>query len=456
MRAGRGRVRSVESSAPLRCSACRFLLAATAALIALIAMVAWGSQTAERKVCVARVQGTIGPATAGYLARAIGEAAGQQAECLIIELDTPGGLLDSTKEIIQSFLRSPVPIVVYVSPQGAWAGSAGCFITMAADVAVMAPSTSIGAAHPVGIGAGSEKQDEVMKQKLENFASSYLEAIAGKRHRNIEWARASVRESASITADKALQLNVVDLIANDRPDLLKQLQGRQVGERRLETAGAAILEIPMSAREKAFQAIAHPQVMLILMLVVVYGIIGELTSPGAILPGVAGVIALLLLLYLSSVLPMNVTGLALIAVGILLFTIDAFAPTHGVLTAGGVIAFFLGLVMLFDRGEPYLRLSLMWMVPATVVTALFFIFVAGAGIRAQRLPAKAGAETMLGRVVPAVEPIDPAGGKVFIEGEYWNAVSAEAIAAGQAVEIVALNGLTLTVKPMGTSKEDQP
>ena len=417
---------------------------------------AWGSQTAERKVCVARVQGTIGPATAGYLARAIGEAAGQQAECLIIELDTPGGLLDSTKEIIQSFLRSPVPIVVYVSPQGAWAGSAGCFITMAADVAVMAPSTSIGAAHPVGIGAGSEKQDEVMKQKLENFASSYLEAIAGKRHRNIEWARASVRESASITADKALQLNVVDLIANDRPDLLKQLQGRAVGERRLETAGAAILEIPMSAREKAFQMIAHPQVMLILMLVVVYGIIGELTSPGAILPGVTGVIALLLLLYLSSVLPMNVTGLALIVVGILLFTIDAFAPTHGVLTAGGVIAFFLGLLMLFDRGEPFLRLSLMWLLPATVVTALFFMFVAGAGIRAQRLPARTGAEMMLGRSVVATAPIDASHGKVFLEGEYWDAVSAVPIAAGQLVEIVALHGLTLTVKPMGTSKEDQP
>jgi membrane-bound serine protease (ClpP class) len=441
---------------PLGYAAVRLLLVALVALMALLApKVAWGTQAVERRVGVARVQGTIGPATASYLARAVGEAAGQKAECLIIELDTPGGLLDSTKEIIQSFLRSPVPTVVYVSPQGAWAGSAGCFITMAADVAAMAPSTSIGAAHPVGIGTGGEKQDDVMKQKLENFASSYLEAIAGKRHRNVEWAKASVRESASLTAEKALQMNVVDLIAEDMPDLLKRLDGREVGGRRLETAGATLVVIPMSPREKAFQMIAHPQVMLILMLVVVYGIIGELTSPGAILPGVAGVIALLLLLYLSSVLPMNVTGLALIAVGILLFTIDAFAPTHGVLTAGGVIAFFLGLVMLFDRGEPYLRLSLMWMVPATVVTALFFLFVAGAGIRAQRLPARAGAETMLGRVVPAVEPIDPAGGKVFIEGEYWNAVSAEAIAAGQAVEIVALNGLTLTVKPMGTSKEEQ-
>jgi len=405
---------------------------------------------------VARVQGTIGPATADYLARAIGEAAGRNAQCLIIELDTPGGLLDSTKEIIQSFLRSPVPTVVYVSPQGAWAGSAGCFITMAADVAAMAPSTSIGAAHPVGIGPGGDKQDEVMKQKLENFTSSYLEAIAGRRHRNVDWARASVRESASIPADKALELNVVDLLAENRADLLARLDGREVGGRRLETAGATVSLIPMSVRERAFQSIAHPQVMLILMLVVVYGIIGELTSPGAILPGVAGVIALLLLLYLSSVLPMTITGLALIAVAILLFTADAFAPTHGVLTAGGTLAFFLGLFMLFDRSDPFLRLSLMWMVPATVVTALFFIFVAGAGLRAQGLPSRSGAEAMLGRTVTALEPIGPGGGRVFIEGEYWNAESEEPIAAGEAVEIVALRGLTLAVRPAAPSKEDTP
>jgi len=451
MRAGRGRVRPVVASAPWRRGVRCFGLA----LGVLAVLMAWGTQAVERQVCVARVQGTIGPATADYIARAIGEAAGRNAQCLVVELDTPGGLLDSTKEIIQSFLRSPVPTVVYVSPQGAWAGSAGCFITMAADVAAMAPSTSIGAAHPVGLGPGGDKQDEVMKQKLENFTSSYLEAIAGRRHRNIEWARASVRESAAISADKALELNVVDLLAEDLPDLLRRLDGREVGDRRLETAGASVSVIPMSVREKAFQAIAHPQVMLILMLVVVYGIIGELTSPGAILPGVAGVIAMLLLLYLSSVLPMNITGLALIAVAILLFTVDAFAPTHGVLTAGGVLAFFLGLFMLFDRSDPFLRLSLMWMLPATVVTALFFVFVAGAGIRAQRLPARAGAETMLGRMVAAVERIDASSGKVFLEGEYWDAVSAVPIAAGQMVEIVALNGLTLTVKPVGISEEDR-
>lgn len=425
------------------------------AVAVLAGMPGWAAGDSPTRVCVVRVQGTIGPATASYLARGIGEAAGQDAQCLIIELDTPGGLLDSTKEIIQSFLRSPVPTVVYVSPPGAWAGSAGCFITMAADVAAMAPTTSIGAAHPVGIGPGGEKQDETMKQKLENFTSSYIEAIAAKRHRNTEWARASVRESASITSDKALELNVIDFIARDLPDLLKQMDGRMVNGRMLKTAGATTLEIPMTVRERVFQVIAHPQVMLILMLVVMYGLIGELTNPGAILPGVAGVIALVLLLYLASILPMNIAGLALVGVAIALFIIDVFAPTHGVLTAGGIVAFFLGTFMLFDRSEPYLRLSLAWLLPSTVVTALFFIFIVGAGIRAQRVPTKTGAEMMIGQRVTALERIDAMGGRVFIEGEYWNAVSMEPVEAGQAAEIIAMDGLTLKVKPHPASKEVQ-
>jgi membrane-bound serine protease (ClpP class) len=412
----------------------------------LAAAVAAQSQT----VCVCRVSGTIGPATASYISRAIGEAAGQNAQCLVLQLDTPGGLLDSTKEIIQAFLRSPIPVVVYVAPAGAWAGSAGCFITMAGDVAAMASATSIGAAHPVSIGGGDEKMDETMKKKLENFASSYIEAVAAKHKRNAEWAKSAVRDSASVPAEKALELNVIDLIATNLPDLLLKLDGRNVEGRQLQTAKAATVEIPMTAREKVFQVVAHPQMMLVLMLIVMYGIIGELTNPGAILPGVVGVIALVVLLYLGSIIPMNVAGLALIAVAICLFVIDVFAPTHGVLTFGGVVAFFLGALMLFDHSEPFLRLSLVWIVPATVTTALFFLFIAGAGLRAQRLPVKAGAETMVGAVVTAVEPINAHAGKVFIEGEYWNAVSDTPVAAGQPVEVVAVRGLTLAVKPKAT------
>jgi membrane-bound serine protease (ClpP class) len=409
-----------------------------------------------RTVCVAQVKGTIGPATASYLARALGEAAGRRAQCLVIQLDTPGGLLDSTKEIIQSFLRAQVPTVVFVAPQGAWAGSAGCFITLAADVAAMAPGTSIGAAHPVQVGGAGEggKMDETMKQKLENFTASYIEAIAARRHRNAEWARASVRESASITAEQALARNVIDCVAADLPDLLRQLDGRSVGAGTLATAGAVVEELPMTLRERILVGIAHPQVMLVLMLVVMYGVIGELTSPGAILPGVAGTVALVLLMYLASILPMNIAGLLLVGVAIGLFVIDLFAPTHGILTGGGVIAFFLGTFMMFDRSEPFLRLSLAWLVPATVITALFFLFVVGAGIRAQRQPARTGEESLVGRTVVAAEAIGPGGGRVFLEGEHWRAVSREPVAAGTLVAIEGRDGLTLRVKPAEPAKEE--
>jgi len=210
----------------------------------------------------------------------------------------------------------------------------------------------------------------------------------------------------------------------------------------------------MTASERVFQAIAHPQVMLILMLIVMYGVIGELTSPGAILPGVAGMISLVLLLYLASVLPMNIAGLALVGVAVALFVIDLFAPTHGILTAGGIISFFLGTFMLFDRSEPFLRLSIAWILPATVVTALFFVFVVGAGIRAQRAPAKTGKDAMIGQPVTVVERIDGAGGRVFLEGEYWSAVGDEPLEPGQMAEVVALDGLKLRVKPRTPSKEE--
>jgi membrane-bound serine protease (ClpP class) len=397
------------------------------------------------KVCLIKVEGAIGPATASYISRAIDEASADGAQCLIIQLDTPGGLLDSTKVIVQKFLNSPVPTVVYVAPPGAQAGSAGCFITIAADVAAMAPATAIGAAHPVTVGVG--EVDKTMKEKLENFYGSYIETIAAKRKRNADWAKSSVRESSAITAEKALDLNVIDFIAKDRDDLLKQLDGREVNSKKLKTAAATVTEISMSIREKVFQVVAHPQMMLVLTLIVMYGIIGELTSPGAILPGVAGVIALVVLLYLAAVLPMNAAGLALIAVAAALFIIDVFAPTHGVLTAGGVAAFFLGALMLFDRSDPFLRLSLSWIIPATVVTALFFIFVVGAGLRAQQLPVKTGKETLHGKTVKALTRIDAQGGKVFVEGEYWNAVSEVPIEQGQDAEITGVQGLTLQVKP---------
>lgn len=395
------------------------------------------------------IDGAIGPATASYIGRAIKVAGERQDECLVIQLDTPGGLLDSTKEIVQSFYQSPVPVVVYVAPSGANAGSAGCFITLAADIAAMAPNTSIGAAHPVsigGVGGGEEKTDDTMKEKMENFAVSYIEAIAEKRGRNVQWAKASVRESASITAEAALATNAIDLIAKDLSDLLGQIDGRKVRDAELKTAGAAVVDIPMILRERVFQRIWRPEVMFVLMLVAIYGLIGELSNPGAILPGTVGAIALILVLYMSAILPVNVAGLALIGLAIVLFIIDIFAPTHGVLTGGGIIAFFLGALMLFNRADPSFRLSLAYIIPGVVLTVLFFLIVVGKGLRAQTLPIGAGRETMIGKVVPALMPINPTGGKVFIEGEIWNAVSDEDLEKDTPVEVVAVEGLTLKVR----------
>ena len=395
-----------------------------------------------------RVEGAIGPATAAYIARAIEVAAGRNDTCLVIQLDTPGGLLDSTREIIKSFYASPVPIVVYVAPAGAWAASAGCFITMAADVAAMAPGTSIGAAHPVSVGmGGEEKTDDVMKQKQEKFASSYIKSIAEKRGRNAEWAVTAVVKSEAVSATNALELKVVDIIAKDMPDLLQQLDGREVNGKTLKTAGANEVAIPMTGREKALQMLSHPELMMFLMLVAMYGIIGELSNPGAVLPGVVGAIALILVLYMATVLPVSIAGLALIGLAVLLFVIDIYAPTHGVLTFGGIAAFFLGALMLFNRSGPAYHLSLAYIIPATLLTAAFFLFVVGAGMRAQFLPVRAGKETMLGKTVAALGRIDASRGKVWVEGEYWNAVSDTPIEAGGSGEIVAIDGLTLTLKP---------
>ena len=403
------------------------------------------------KVCLAKVSGAIGPATATYLSRAVDQAKSQGAACLIVQLDTPGGLLDSTQKIVQSFLGARVPVVVYVAPMGATAASAGCFITLAADVAAMAPATTIGAAHPVALGGapgGEEaKPDQTMMKKLENFSVSYIQAIAARRNRNVQWAESAVRESASITAEKALDLKVIEVIAKDLDDLLRQLNGRVVSGKPLRTDPAQVVEIRMSPVESVFQMLWRPEVMFLLMLVAIYGLIGEVSSPGAILPGVVGAIALVLALYMSAILPVNIAGLLLIAVAVGLFIIDVFAPTHGILTGGGIIAFLVGSLMLFNRSDPLFRLSLAYIIPGVIVTAAFFVFIVGKGVRAQRLPVKVGKETMLGRIGNALTPIDSSGGKIFVDGEYWTAFSDTPVEKGKSVQVTGMQGLTLKVKP---------
>jgi membrane-bound serine protease (ClpP class) len=394
-----------------------------------------------------KINGPIGPATANYISRAIDLAASQNDEFLVIQLNTPGGLANSMDDIVQEFYTSRIPVVVYVSPEGAMAGSAGVYITLAANIAAMAPHTTIGAAHPVEMGNEGETTNSIMMQKVGNAYTKVMQTIAEKRHRNVEWAKSSVTASVAITSEEALKLKVIDLIATNIPDLLQKLNGRSVNGNTLKTAGSIVIEIPMSAGEKFFQLFWQPEVMMLLMLIAIYGIIAEMSHPGAIFPGVAGALALILLLYMSATLPLNIAGLALILLALALFVVDIFAPTHGVLTGGGIIAFFLGSLMLFNHAPKAYQLPMTWIVSTTIVTAAFFVFFVSKGIRAQRLPKSAGVETMIGKTVAALSRIDSAGGKVFIEGEHWNAVSEIPIETGQPVEIAGIEGLTLKVKP---------
>ena len=400
------------------------------------------------------IRGTINPATTNYIERAIELSTEAERSCLIIQLDTPGGLLESTQNIVKLFYTSSVPVVVYVAPTGANAGSAGCFITLAADVAAMAPNTSIGAAHPVALGGGSGELNDTMNTKLENFAASYIEAIAEKRGRNVEWAIASVRESASITSEKALELKVIELIATDTADLLQQLDGYEVNGAILHTSDASVEDIPMVVREKVFQMLWRPEVMFILMLVAIYGIMGELSNPGLVLPGVIGIVALILVLYMSAILPINIAGVALMVLAVGLFLAEAFTPTFGLLSLGGALSFFIGSLMLFDNVVPDFRLPLSVILPATVITTLFFIFVVSAGLKAQRLPIRTGSEILLGMTAEALTDINEESGHALIEGENWACISNTPISKGQLIEVIGRDGLFLIVKPKTT--EDTP
>jgi membrane-bound serine protease (ClpP class) len=413
----------------------------------LVAGLLLSEATQAAQVGLIKIDGAIGPATANYISRAIDIAANQNDECIVIEMNTPGGLANSMNDIVQEFYASRVPIVVYVSPEGAMAGSAGVYITLAADIAAMAPHTTIGAAHPVEMSNEGETTNSIMMQKVGNAYTKVMQTIAEKRHRNVEWAKSSVTASEAITSEEALKMKVIDLIATNVPDLLKQLDGRKIGDKTLHTFNAQVVEMPMTAGEKFFQLFWQPEVMMLLMLIAIYGIISEMSHPGAIFPGVAGALALILLLYMSATLPVNIAGLALILLAVALFIIDIFAPTHGVLTAGGIVSFFLGALMLFNHAPVGYHLPMSWIVSTTLVTAAFFVFFVSKGIRAQFKPVRVGLETMLGKTVNALSRIDAQGGKVFIEGEHWNAVSDVVVNKDELVEITGIEGLTLKVKP---------
>ncbi len=398
-----------------------------------------------------KIDGTINPVIANFIHDGIEKAAKEKASCLLIHLNTPGGLLKSTRVIVSDILESPVPVIVYVSPGGAHAGSAGVFITMAAHIAAMAPGTNIGAAHPVAMQA---VMDSTMNEKTTNDAAAFLRSIAQKRNRNMEWAENAVRRSHSYSETEALEFSVIDLIARNERELLDKVDGRQTeissGTVTLRTKGVNMEEMKMGFIEKLLNIISDPNIAYILMLLGMYGLMFELYSPGAILPGIIGVISLILAFYSMHTLPINYAGLALIIFAIILFLLEIKIVSHGLLAIGGVISLLLGSMMLIrsDPSMETIRISRSVIIAATAVTALFFLFVLGAGIKAQRTKVVSGAEAMIGNTGEVLEILNPAG-TIRVNGEIWNAESvAGPIEKGQKVKIKEMRNLKLFVAPI--------
>jgi membrane-bound serine protease (ClpP class) len=398
-----------------------------------------------------KVDGTINPVTADFIHDGIEKAKNKKAECLIIHLNTPGGLLKSTRIIVSDILESPVPVIVYVSPAGAHAGSAGVFITLAAHIAAMAPGTNIGAAHPVSM-QGS--MDSTMSEKVTNDATAFIRSIAEKRNRNIEWAENAVRKSFSYPEFEALEDSAIDLIAKSEQDLLNQVDGKQVeinsGTVTLSTKGATIEKYEMSTLEKILNLLSDPNIAYILLLLGMYGVLFELYNPGAILPGIVGVIALILSFYSMHTLPINYAGLALIVFGIILFLLEIKIVSHGLLAIGGVISLLLGSMMLIKSGSAleFVKISRSVIISATAVSALFFLFVVGAGVKAQRRKPVTGVDGLIGDTGEVMVMLDPSG-TVKVQGEIWNAESlAGVIGKGEKVRIKEMKNLKLYVEPI--------
>ena len=416
--------------------------------ILLIALGVPGHTQEKAPVFIAEVDGIINPATAKFIMESIDQAVQEGGQCLIIQLDTPGGLMDSMRNIVKKILGSPIPIIVYVAPGGARAASAGVFITISAHVAVMAPGTHIGAAHPVTLGAEG-KESKTMSEKIVNDTVSYVKTIAKTRGKHVDWAEKAVRKSVSVTEEEALQLNIIDFISPDLQSLLTKIDGRVVkfdgATRTLHTAGVQPRSIKMSWRYKLLDTISNPTIAYILLMLGIYGIFFELSNPGAILPGVVGGIFLILAFYALQMLPVNFAGLALILFAIILFIAEIKVVSHGLLAVGGVISLFLGSMMLFESPTEYMRVSLSVIIPAVLVSAGFFIFAVTKAIKARLTKPTTGREGLIGEIGTASTSIAPEG-KISIHGEFWNAMSDLRIEAGEKVQVIGVTNLKMKVK----------
>ncbi len=396
------------------------------------------------------IASAINPVTATFIREQIELANRTQETAILIQLDTPGGLDTAMREIIQAQLNSTSPVIVYVGPQGARAASAGALITLAADFAAMAPGTNIGAAHPVAIGGGGQ-MDKTIMDKVANDAAAYARSLAQQRGRNQEWAEQAVRESVSTSAEEALELRVIDMVAENLPELLRKLDQQKYirgGKIRiLATADTQLLAVEMNWRQQILNALGNPNIAYLLMMLGILGIFFEISQPGVILPGVIGTIAILLAFFGLSTLPVNYVGVLLILLAFVLFILEVKVVSYGMLSICGIIAMTLGSLMLIDSSDPYLQISSAVIAATVTVSAGFFLFAVWMVLKAQKRPISSGQEAMVGEIGQVVDAITAGKGRIFVHGEYWLARSSSPIAAGEEVEVVGmLDSLELEVR----------
>lgn len=428
------------------------------AVVIFLFLLSLPSQKFQSHIDVIKIDGAINPVVTDFIHDVIQKANEENAECLIIQLNTPGGLLKSTRLIVSDFLTSKIPIVIYVYPAGAQAASAGVFITLAANISAMSPGTNIGAAHPVMMseGGGTNKKDslDIMMEKATNDAAAFMRSIAEKRHRNIEWAENAVRQSLSLSETEALKKKIIDLIAKNMDSLLVRLDGRETetagGLKTIHTKNAEVRFIEMNAIQKILDIISDPNIAYILMMIGIYGLIFELSNPGSILPGIVGVISIVLAFYSFHTLPINFAGLGLIIFAIILFIAEIKIVSHGLLTAGGIISFLIGSLMLIntDVSFEFVQLSLSVIITATILTTLFFVFALGKGIAAQRRQPTTGSEGLIGETGLALSKFKPnSAGHIMVHGEIWSAECYDdEIDKGVKVKVIGIKELKLIIK----------
>ncbi len=403
----------------------------------------------SQNVIVLTLNGEINPAAADYIKSGIEYSKKINAQCLVIRLNTPGGLLESTRDIVSEILQSTIPIIVYIAPQGSRAASAGVFITLSANIDAMAPGTNIGAAHPVSLG---QKMDSTMNEKVTNDAAAFIRAISSKRNRNVKWAENSVRNSTSITESEALNDTVIDLIANNLNDLLQKIDGKTIdtinGKIVLHTKISKIIFLNMSLQQKLLSYLSDPNIYYILFMLGTFGLLFELYNPGLIFPGIIGFISLILSFYSMNTLPINYVGLALIIFGIILFILELKIASHGILTVGGVVSLVFGSFMLINTSATLGGLDISWelIVLITILTLSFFLFAIGYGIKAQKLKPKTGIESLINQTGKAITDINPKG-QIRVHGEIWNAQSVEGrISKDDDIIVIDISNLKLLIR----------